>query len=218
MIARNIMISQSSPFDNDAVAFGDSITVGVYVEENEAYFYLIAEAMGWTNTVNSGVSGSVLQNTPQNSQEVIGGAVVGNGRDNLLARVLDHNPRRVIILYGTNDFRFGDPAFSDALYQNDLIECIQLMIANGAFKGNIYLGSVPIMAPDTYGIGNSATAEKEAAYVAAAAAAATITGVNYIDVNAAMNANGGVSLLLPDGVHPNAAGHIVIANAFLSLF
>jgi lysophospholipase L1-like esterase len=198
-----------------AVFFGDSITAGTGASDAaHRYANIAATAQGWT-LVNSGISGTTLQNTVQTATATSGLATDNNGRDTCANRVVRHAPDRVVILYGLNDLRLNDVAYSDANYQTDLGEVVDLIVAGGTPASSIVIGSPPYCtnyaghaAPS-----NAGSAEKHAAYVAAAAAVATAKGTRYADVYAAMVAGGGNSLLSADNVHPNDAGHAVIATA-----
>lgn len=202
-----------------AVFFGDSITYGVGASsEALTWRYRVASAKGWTG-VNSGWSGTFLQNTVQNTVATIGAAADSNGRDSYISRINGHDAKFVTILYGTNDILFSDAAYTAALYQNDLSEIVAGVISLGIYKHNIIIGSPPYMTGYTTSSSpyNAGSALKHAQYVAAAAAVAAARDTKYIDVYAWMAANGADSLLDPDGVHPNDWGHQEIADAFLSV-
>lgn len=201
-----------------AVAFGDSITAGVGASENKKTWVEIVSASKSWRMINAGVSGSVLQNTTQNTVATIGAAVDGNGRDAYSTRVLTHAPSHVLVLYGLNDLRLNDAAFTSANYQNDLSEIIDGIIAGGVLAGNIVIGSPPLMtnysAAAPYNAGSSS---KQLDYAAACSAVATAKGTKYVDIYQWMLSHGGISLLSDDDIHPNDAGHAEIAAGFLSV-
>jgi hypothetical protein len=111
-------------------AFGDSTTTIQASEPGKRWRNLVAEAKGWS-VVNTGINGTPLQNTVQSSVSRAGGPAKDNGRDTYQDRVLAHDPAWLLILYGLNDLRLDAPAFTSELYQNDLEEVIDGLIAGG---------------------------------------------------------------------------------------
>ena len=202
-----------------AVGFGDSIMLGsYYVTEEEKLFNIICTTKGYEKQ-NSGIGSTTLQNTTQNAFPVFGGAVTNNGRDRYLTDVVNYTPKWVFILYGLNDVRINDASCTAALFENDLGEIIDGLIASGVAPGNIVIGSptyIPAASYALYPNWDGGSLVEHAAHVAAALAVATVKNTRYVDVYAAMLAGGGDSLIAADGIHPNAAGHAVIAEAFLS--
>lgn len=201
-----------------AVFFGDSITAGTGASDAaHRWANLVAANQNYFFT-NQGIVSTTLQNTVQNSVATIGGAVDNNGRDTYATRVNAYNPDKVFILYGLNDLRLNDVAFTVELFQNDLGEVVDGIVANGTAAGDIVLGSPPFVS--TYASASpmdGGSAPKHAQYVAAVAAVAAAKGTRYIDVFQWMSDNGGAALISGDGVHPNDDGHQEIANAFLSV-
>lgn len=203
---------------NGLVAFGDSVTAGGNASDAaHRWPNLVAPALLKTLT-NSGIGGTVFQNTTQNSIATIGGAALNNGRDTYAARILAYAPTIVCILYGLNDIRLNDAAFSAANFETDLGELVDALVAGGVLADNIVIGSPPLCTDYTYygAPWNGGDSTKHAAYVAACAAVATAKSTRYADVYQAMIDNGGATLMDTDGTHPNDAGHAVIANAFLA--
>jgi lysophospholipase L1-like esterase len=197
------------------VFFGDSVTAGTGASDAaHRYANIVAAAQGWT-LVNSGIAGTALQNSVQSAAATIGLATDNNGRDTCANRVVRHAPDKVVILYGLNDLRLDDAGYSTANYQTDLGEVVDLIVAGGTPAGSIVIGSPSYCTNYAAHAApwNGGSAEKHAAYVAAAAAVATAKGTRYADVYAAMVAGGGNTLLSADNVHPNDAGHAVIATA-----
>lgn len=204
---------------NSLVAFGDSVTAGGNASDAaHRWPNIVAPAMLKT-LINSGIGGTILQNTTQNSVTTIGGAAANNGRDTYVSRILQYEPSHVCILYGLNDIRLNDAAITAANFETDLGEIVDGLITGGVSAENIVIGSPPYCSNYTYygAPFNGGSTEKHEAYVAKCAAVATAKSTKYIDVYQAMLDNGGASLLDVDGTHPNDAGHAVIANAFLSV-
>lgn len=207
-------------FVPNLVGYGDSITAGTGASDAaHRWLNIVSATKGWPCFTNNGVSGTTLQNTTQNTVALIGGATSGNGRDNWSARLASPRPWKICCLYGLNDLRLNDPAFSENEYANDLGEVVDLAVAAGCPADGIVIGSPPYM--NNYAAGgptfNGGSALKHAAYVAQAAAVAAAKGCRYVDVYAWMVANGGDALIGADGIHPNDAGHAAIAAAFLSV-
>jgi len=201
-----------------AIFFGDSIVDGTDASDDaHRWINLVAADQGWTYFIEEGIGGTVLQNTTQNTVSTIGGAADNNGRDTYDTRVTAYNPDYVFILYGLNDLRLDDAAFTTALFENDLGEVVQGIIDNGASADHIIIGSPPYVSD--YGSGDwggGSTADHEA-HVQACADVASAKGTKYIDVYQWMIDNGGDSLVSGDDIHPNDDGHQEIANAFLSV-
>jgi lysophospholipase L1-like esterase len=201
------------------VAFGDSATAGTGASAAvNRWANIVTEDQLWI-LQNSGVSGTILQNTVQNTVSSTGAAADDNGRDNYIARIIDYDPDYVCILYGLNDLRLNDVAITAALFENDLGEVVQGLINSGVPADNIILGSPSYMTPSYYtSVGapwNGGSTSLHEDYVAAVAAVATAYSARYADVYAAM-LNGGGDTLISDGIHPNDAGHAVIAAAFIA--
>lgn len=200
------------------MAFGDSITAGGRASDTaHAWPSLVASSLSKTPVI-AAIGGTVLQNTVQNSILTIGAAAVNNGRDTYVSRLLAYSPSPICILYGLNDLRLNDVTFTADLFENDLSEIIDGLVANGFLASNIVIGSPPYMDTyDSYGAPwDGGSSVKHAVYVAKCAAVATAKSTKYADVYQAMADNGGAALLDGDQVHPNDAGHAVIAAAFLS--
>lgn len=199
------------------VAYGDSVTQGFMATPG------FGDAVSsWLKAYyqNSGTGGISLQNTVQNTVAPTGQALANNMRDNYTAKVLDYDPRYVLLMGGLNDLRFSDAAFSSANFQTDLGEIVDAIIADGIPASRIIICSPPYMNPANYGDSspyNAGTTPKHVAYVAAAAAVASSKGTIYVDVYQAMlNEADPTALMQADGTHPLAAGHTVIANAIIA--
>ena len=212
-------------YSNDAIFFGDSITVGLAASSvAQRYVTLVCSSKGWTSIYNAGLGNTPLQNTVQNTVATIGGAVVNNFRDEATEHTYMHYPKahptNVVILYGLNDLRLNDAALTAANFQNDLAETIDILTGLGTSAGNIIIGSPPYIPEASYALNapwNGGSRIKHAAYTAACAAVATAKGTKYADVYQYMTDNGGDTLVSVDGIHPNDAGHAAIATAFLSV-
>lgn len=200
------------------VAFGDSITAGSMASDAAHHWTnLVAAAKGYSLT-NAGLGATVLQNTVQTTVDTIGAAADSNGRDRYVNDVLGACPDVVCILYGLNDLRLNDAAFSAANFQTDLGEIVDGLTARGIAAQSIVIGSPPYIPAASYALYppyDGGSTVEHAAYVAACAAVAAAKGTRYIDVYQWMIDHGGDALVHADGIHPNDAGHAAIADAFL---
>lgn len=180
---------------------------------------LAAAALGAGTIRNQGLSGTVLQNSPDAS----GSPRANNGRDRFAGALLGANlSGRVFILYGANDLRYtGAPAtFNLAGFSNDLREVLNGLLVGGYARDQIVLAS-PNWYPDaTYSIGSTGFTGSNRtiheAHVNACSEIATEYGLAYADVYGRMRDLGGVTLMSADGLHCNDAGHQVIAHTFLT--
>lgn len=130
-----------------------------------------------------------------------------------------HNPRWVVVLLGLNDARPAGartPA-TPADYQANVLMLVDRIVS---------LGATPIVASPTprfdaqlespFPKGASRAAidygNMMQPYVGALKLAADRCQVAWIDLHRQFLASGELSHLVPDGVHPNAAGHALIAE------
>lgn len=201
-------------------AIGDSITNRETATSGNAWIDLVAAAMSAGTPLNQGISGTVLQNSPDAS----GIPRANNGRDRYLASLLGANKRDgVFVAYGFNDARYvGAPAtFNVAAYKAQF----QGVIA-GLVVGGYPIGKIGIVSP--YWISDTGLTQGSAgfsgqtrtgfeAFVTAAREVAQEYGVWFADTYAAMRDNGGATLInTSDNIHPIDAGHLVIKNAIMA--
>jgi len=203
-----------------AVFFGDSITAGAGASDpTRRWADLVAAALDWADAVNAGHSATILQHTPQRAVATVGAAADQNGRDTYLDRVAAHRPAWVLILYGLNDMRLNDPAITVERFQADLGEVVDGLVASGVAARRIVIGSPPHLPAGAYALHppwDGGGPALHARYDAACAAVAASRGARFADVYRAMADGGGDRLVSPDQIHPNDAGHAVIAAAFLA--
>ncbi len=195
--------------------FGNSIINGVGSStQNLAWLYLMATALGATVT-NNGIPGTVLQNSP----DATGSPRANNGRDRFVAALTGANKKALtIIAYGFNDLRYtGAPGtFNLTAFTNDYREVLNGLRIRGILPSEIlivapYYGNAALYSTGSTGFtGSNATIHAQ--YVAACKALADEYGTFYFDAYAYMQANGGDSLIGGDNIHPNDAGHGVIAQ------
>ena len=171
------------------VAMGDSITAGVEPLDNYDNSYVPKLQRMWgKEVINDGVPGA----------KSFTGA---NYVDSVLAY---YKPKYLIIYYGNNDIGF---------YSTDsIIVNLRYMIEQA--KGN---GTIPVIATLGPFMGNWAWRQPYASDLnRGIRALASSEGIAYADLEAAFGSNPAY-MILPDGMHPNAAGHSVIANTFYKI-
>ena len=201
------------------VAFGDSVTAGQASSDSTHRWTNIVAASKSYKLTNSGLSGTTLQNTPQDIVLELGSATLNNGRDTYYERIINYNPDIVFILYGINDIRFAGSSFTVENFEHDLGEVIDGLVASGILARNIIIGSPPYLRNYNSGsaVWSGGSVAKHLQYVAKCAAVAAAKGTKYVNVYQWMIDHGKDALLGTDGVHPNDAGHRAIADSFLSV-
>lgn len=200
--------------------FGDSITVGQAASGTaQRWLDIVAAALGAGTPLNQGISGTVLQNSPDSG----GSARANNGRDRFVSALLGANQRDgVCIAYGFNDARYmaAPGTFNVAGFAQDLGEVLSGLITGGYARGKIVVMSPYYITDAGLGTGSTGfTGQSRAGFetfVSAAADAAAAFGVFYADVYAWMRDHGGASLISGDDIHPNDSGHAAIAAGVLA--
>jgi lysophospholipase L1-like esterase len=169
------------------VALGDSITVGTFID-NYADTYVARLSAAWGKTVyNKGKAGTYSS---------YGANVI----DSILAQ---YNPKYITIFYGNNDDGFYDV--------NWIIGNLRYMIRSA--KAN---GTKPVIATLTPVFGQWAWRKpSEIILNGRIRQLASEEGISCADLEAAFAWNPDY-IILPDGMHPNSAGHQIIANTFYS--
>ncbi|WP_395543692.1 GDSL-type esterase/lipase family protein [Neotabrizicola sp. sgz301269] len=210
----------AGPSATSVIGFGSSTMEGDNASVAAARALdLIAATLGAGTIRNKGLSGTVLQNSPDASLA----PRADNGRDRFAADLLGANrSARLYLLYGANDLRYtGAPAtFNLAGFATDMREVLNGLLMGGYSRDQIILGS-PNWYPDaTYSVGSTGFTGSNRtiheSYVAECGFIAAEYGLAYADVYAKMRDLGGTALMSADGLHCNDAGHQVIAHAFLT--
>jgi lysophospholipase L1-like esterase/fibronectin type 3 domain-containing protein len=176
------------------VAMGDSITLGagspsppLLDNYNDCYVPKLQQMWGKT-VINDGVLGA---------KSSVGADYV----DSVLAY---YKPKYLIIYYGNNDLGFFS---TDSIIAN-LAYMIEQAKANG---------TIPVIATLGPFMGNWAWRQPYATDLnKRIRALASSEGIAYADLEAAFGSNPAY-MILPDGMHPNAAGHSLIANTFYNI-
>jgi len=174
---------------------GDSITEGAGIEEGKKYPQQLQVLLGTGHIVkNFGVSGRTLLRKgdyPYWNEKAYHDA-------------LAWDPQVVIIKLGTNDSKPQNWKFSSE-FESDYRALIQSFKTLAA-KPAIYLCTPLPVFKDRWGIRETVVHDE---LVPAVKKIAEAEGLKVIDLYTAMTGEGA---LLPDGVHPNAAGATVMAH------
>jgi lysophospholipase L1-like esterase len=199
-------------------AFGDSITQALHIPLPEQRWANRLATMLGAVLYNKGLSGTVLQSSPAAD----GNPRANNGRSRYERDLLGGERADVIaILYGTNDARYtaAPQTFHRDNFVRDCREVLSGLTDAGFSPEAVVIGS-PSHLPDAgFAVGAEdgfagQTREAYQRYVGSVRSLAREAGIFYAPVNERMRAEGGDRLILPDHVHPNAAGHGKIAEIF----
>lgn len=211
--------SVALPQVSSLVGFGDSITVGYGISTDaNKWLNRVSAAINSGTLVNSGISGTVLQNSPDST----GSPRASNGRNLFVSTMTGANKREMaIIAYGFNDARYvAAPAtFNVTEYENDFNEVIAGLRIAGypadrlVIVAPYYITNTGLTTGSTGFTGQTRAGFE--AFVTAARNVAEAHGCWYHDAYAWMRDNGGVSLISSDAIHPNVTGHAVIAEGLL---
>jgi len=205
------------------VGFGDSIMRGQGATVDAKQFIdLVAAALSAGVPNNQGSSGTVLQNSPDSS----GSPRASNGRDRYTTAVMGANAAELVIsAYGFNDARYvaNPDRFNVSAYINDYREVLGGILAEGYPRNRIVVVTPHYMIDDglatagTAGFYGQSRAGFEA-YVAASKQVADEFGVYWADSYTPMKAAvlAGQTIIGADKIHPNDAGHQIIATAVLA--
>lgn len=190
-------------------AIGDSITFGNGLGTTfttQRWSYLVSQSLGRTEAnlgINSGFLSYDFTTTPFT-------------RSGLL-RYTDlayYTPAVVAMSLGLNDCRTKDNSVGTwdptlvAVCQASTQTIIGYMKSTlGLSDGKVIIMGIPYWNDAHY------DATKVGGWIAGQQAAVAASGGTFVDIRAAMLANGGDALLGGDGLHPNATGHQVIAAA-----
>lgn len=199
-------------------AFGDSITQAVHIPVPEHHWAnQLATRLG-ARLSNRGISGTVLQSSPDAS----GRPRPDNGHTRYIQDLLGNDRAAVIaILYGTNDARYtAAPAtFTPEAFARDYRAMLAGLLAAGYPPDAIVIGSPPYLPDQGFAVGaedgfGGQSRQQFQRYVEAVKAIAGEASTFYAPVNERMATEGGNALICDDHVHPNEAGHARITEIF----
>jgi lysophospholipase L1-like esterase len=199
-------------------AFGDSITQALHIDPPEARWANRLAVMLGVTLDNRGLSGTVMQNSPDASGKPRG----NNGRSRYERDLLGETRADLIaILYGSNDARYtAAPAtFTHDNFVRDYRAVLAGLFSAGYAADAIVIGSPPHLPDAGFAVGAEdgfagQSRSEFQRYVGTVKSLAHESGAYYAPVNERMANEGGDDLILPDHVHPNAAGQGKIAAIF----
>lgn len=195
--------------------FGDSITEGAGASAGDrSWAWLLAHELD-VRLINQGIGGTVLQSTP--IRDGRGNSGVSRFRRDLLDT---GRADCLAILYGYNDARYtGDPDhFNAGSFARDYRVMLDALLAAGFGSDAICMGSPPYPPDDALQrgspgfTGQSRTGFED--FVRVTRGLATEFGLFYAAVYESMADAPDGTMASADRVHPNDAGHRVIAAAF----
>ncbi len=198
--------------------FGDSITEGMSASTPEnRWSNRLAGLIGISVLYNRGIAGTTMQQ----SAMADGKPKPNSGRERFERDLLgEERADTIAILYGFNDARYiGAPqTFNHGNFVRDFREVLEGLFAAGFAAEAICLGSPPHIPDAGFGVGTPGFAGQSRiefqAYVETVKSLAREAGTFYAPVNERMGEEGGDALISDDHVHPNDAGHAVIATIF----
>lgn len=202
-------------------AFGDSYTQGTGASgAAQRYINIVAASIAGGIVLNQAISGTVLQN----SFDAGGAPMANNGRDRFAGALTGAAAQRetLVIAYGYNDARYvaSPSTFNVQQFENDYREVLDGLLAAGYRRDRIILVTPWWISDVGLTTGSSGfsgqTRSGFEAYVSVVKSLAAQYDTYLADAYAAMRDGGGASLIGSDNIHPNDAGHAVIANCVLA--
>ncbi len=206
----------SKHWGSTLACFGDSITAGQGA--STPFPTLLGNYLG-RPVLNQGIAGTPMQNT---NSAATGLPVPNNGRDRYTSVTGIGKKDLLTIMYGLNDLGYtgSQPGWTLALYINDYQEVLNGLLSSGYTKDSIVLCSPTWIPDDRYNYSANFTGGYRGwhlQFVAAVRQLAVTNGLLYADTYAAIRDNGGTALLnAGTDIHPNDAGHVVIANTIMN--
>lgn len=171
------------------IALGDSITFGLYSPADDAYPEQLAGLIGQP-VCNAGILGDTAQ-----------AALARLNRD-----VLAYHPKLVLVAFGTNDSGILTAPVPLGEFRADLKAIASTVRSHGATVVFISLPPVNVPLVESHHLNPARHGE----YDEAIRSVAKEVHAPLVDLTAAF---GGNLSLLYDGVHPTAAGYLLIARA-----
>lgn len=198
-------------------AFGDSITEALTMPEPSARWANRLATLLGARLYNRGISGTVMQSSPAAN----GASRTNNGHARFFRDLLGTDRGDVVaILYGTNDARYvaAPQTFGAEGFVRDYRAVLNGLIEAGYLPEAIVIGSPSHLPEAGLAVGDDGFSgqvrEIYQSFVPLVQGLAIEFGCYYAPVNERMAAEGGDALILPDNVHPNAAGHGKIGSIF----
>ncbi len=190
-----------------AVFVGDSITAGAYCD-GDKYWEVLETSLGLSSVTGMGVSGSCFSATSD----------YGETHSPLINRYTTIPDADLIVVFmGTNDFGHGTPLGTiedqtDISFYGALNVIIPGLIE--AHPNSRIVFATPLHRQGDY-VDNSA-GQILADYVDAIKEVCTRNSIPVIDLFAISGLNPNIQIIrdqyMSDGLHPNTAGHLIVAN------
>lgn len=203
-------------YTGSLVFSGNSITVGYpLADESDRYTSVLTAMLGGTE-INYGISSSTLE-----KRSPVDPICCGTNLLDRLSEIPTYTSSYSLLcfMYGMNDWGYNGTNYNPTNYVTDYTAAIENALSKGWPPGRILILSptYPLDAAFAFynGINGSNAAPTRSvmlAFVEAAESVATATGVRYLDLYQPMAANTPSGLVSADGVHPNEAGHLFIAQ------
>lgn len=198
--------------------FGDSITQAVHIPVPEdRWANRLAKRLG-ARLSNRGISGTVLQSSPDAGGRPRADNGHGRYRHDLLG---DDRADIIAVLYGTNDARYtaAPTSFTRQAFARDYRDVLAGLLDAGYAPDAIVVGSPPHLPDAGFAVGAedgfAGQSRREfQRYVETVRSIAAETGTFYAPVNERMSIEGGDAVIRDDHVHPNEAGHARIGKIF----
>lgn len=187
---------------------GDSITEGCRVSAlDKIYHQLIAQQHGMRVAHNYGIGGTCI--APH-----IGPGALGPAFETRV-EAMDHNADAVVVFGGTNDFGVGDAPFGTLDSEDVFTFCGALHSLIAKLKGEFSTADIVFMTP-LHRLNEDVPAPHSGKTLADYAEAERIIcerhGIPVIDLFSINPLDPADESLLPDGLHPNDSGHIIMAR------
>ncbi|MEB0262664.1 GDSL-type esterase/lipase family protein [Mucilaginibacter sp. 10I4] len=214
---KSLLIGSPAPYitsGGNIYFYGDSITQGTGSIGGSPFASLVANFLGLTG-FNYGVSASYLEKRSP---------IDPAGASNMIDRLSQiptktSSDKFLVFVYGINDVNYGGVNYNPANFQADYTTIMIHCVSKGWSGQDILITSTTYQKPAYYGNvgpgGNVATLAIQQAFDAAALAVSTAFETKYFDVFNYIKDRGG-DLNIFDSVHPNAAGHYLMARGIVA--
>jgi len=178
---------------------GDSITQGSgATTESSKYKNIVADARGCSMVADGVPSRAMAVNGV-----VDGWITIMDQSTPVKTKPLD----KLVFLLGTNDSYYNVDL---VVFKTAYISAINKAKEKGWNNADIRICTIPFATSELY--------QNITGYNTKITEIGNELGISVVDVYGTMVANGGATLLSGDGVHPNDAGHLVIANTIALSF
>lgn len=187
---------------------GDSITEGCRVSALDKVFHqLIGQQYGMQHCYNYGVGGTCIARH-------IGPGAHGPAFE-MRVEAMEHDIDAVVVFGGTNDFGLGDASFGTPDSEDVYTFCGAVNSLITKLKTDFPAADIVFMTPLhrlNEDVPSPRSGKTLAEYAAAIREICAQRGVPVIDLFSINPLDAADETLLPDGLHPNDAGHRILAQ------